>query len=113
MEGLIRLMGTPDEVGGPVNLGNPVEVTMRELAHRILALTGSRSDIIHRPLPADDPVRRCPDISLAHALLDWTPTVSLDDGLARTIDYFADGTSSHRLVPHTGQRPPRSVQRAL
>ncbi len=88
VEGLIRLMDTPDEVTGPVNLGRPQEFTMLELAQAILAQTGSRSPIEHRPLPADDPIQRRPDITLARQLLDWEPTVPLEEGLRRTIEYF-------------------------
>jgi UDP-glucuronate decarboxylase len=88
VEGLIRLMNTPPDVPGPVNLGNPGEFTMLELAERVLALTGSTSAIDHRPLPSDDPVRRRPDISRAQELLGWSPAVALDEGLKRTIDYF-------------------------
>jgi len=90
VEGLIRLMETPDEVTGPVNLGNPVELTVRDLAERIVALCGASRELIeYRPLPQADPARRCPDISLARALLGWQPRVPLEDGLRRTIAYFA------------------------
>ena len=88
IDGMIRMMDTPDEVTGPVNLGNPHEIPVRVLAERILALTGSRSQIVLRPLPVDDPMQRCPDITLARELLGWEPQVALDDGLRRTIDYF-------------------------
>ena len=88
IEGFMRMMGTGNEVTGPVNLGNPHEITVRELAERVVRLTGSRSRIVHRPLPQDDPMQRCPDITLARTLFDWAPTVALDDGLARTIAYF-------------------------
>jgi len=88
VEGLIRLMNTPQERPDPVNLGNPVEVTIRELADRICRLTGSLSARRNMPLPADDPGRRCPDISRARTLLDWSPRVDLDEGLARTVDDF-------------------------
>jgi UDP-glucuronate decarboxylase len=88
VEGLIRLMNTPPDVPGPVNLGNPGEFTMLELAERVLALTGSTSAIAYRPLPSDDPARRRPDISRAQELLGWSPAVALDEGLKRTIDYF-------------------------
>jgi UDP-glucuronate decarboxylase len=88
VEGLIRLMAAPGELTGPVNLGNPGEVTIRELAEKVLSLTGSKSKIERLPLPPDDPMQRCPDISLAAQALDWRPTIPLDDGLARTIDYF-------------------------
>jgi UDP-glucuronate decarboxylase len=86
--GLLRLMDTRDDFTGPVNLGNPVEVSVRQLAERVIALTGSRSKIVYRPLPADDPVQRCPDIEAARAALSWEPQVPLDDGLHATIDYF-------------------------
>ena len=88
VDGLIRLMQTPDEVTGPVNLGNPVEFTIRQLAETVIALTGSSSKIAYRPLPEDDPRQRCPDISLAQNLLAWAPRVQLRDGLMKTIEYF-------------------------
>ncbi len=88
VEGLVRLMAAPDELTGPVNLGNPGEFTIRELAEKVLSLTGSKSKIERLPLPPDDPMQRCPDISLAARALDWRPTIPLDEGLARTIDYF-------------------------
>lgn len=88
VEGFIRLMGTPDEVTGPVNLGNPNEFTIRQLAERVLDLTGSSSKLIFQPLPQDDPRQRQPDISQAMALLDWQPNIMLDEGLKKTISYF-------------------------
>ena len=88
VDGLIRLMDTPDDFTGPVNLGNPVEMTIRELAERIIALTGSSSKLVFRPLPQDDPVQRRPDISLARKALGWEPKIALDEGLKATIDYF-------------------------
>ena len=88
VEGFLRLMATGDEVTGPVNLGNPHEIPVRELATRIVGLTGSSSAITYRPLPQDDPTQRCPDITLARRLLDWEPNVMLDEGLSRTIGYF-------------------------
>src|SRR6185503_6052831 len=88
LEGCVRLMGTPDEVTGPVNLGNPQELTVRELASTILRLTGSSSTLVFKPLPSDDPRRRRPDISLANELLGWRPTASLEAGLMKTIEYF-------------------------
>jgi len=88
IDGLIRLMRSPQDVTGPINLGNPVEFTMLELASRVLDLTGSRSAIEHFPLPADDPVRRLPDIACARELLGWEPTVPLADGLKRTVEFF-------------------------
>ena len=88
VEGFLRLMESPAEVTGPINLGNPGEFTMIELAEQVLKLTGSRSKIIHLPLPQDDPRQRKPDISLARAQLGWEPKVPLAEGLKRTIDYF-------------------------
>ncbi len=89
IDGFLKLMDTSDDVTGPVNMGNPHEIPVRELAERILRITGSRSEIVFRPLPQDDPTQRCPDIGLARRLLGWEPKISLDDGLSRTIDYFA------------------------
>jgi UDP-glucuronate decarboxylase len=88
IEGFLRFMATGDEITGPVNLGNPHEVTVRELAERIIALTGAASRLITAPLPQDDPLQRCPDITSARHLLQWEPSVALDQGLARTIAYF-------------------------
>jgi UDP-glucuronate decarboxylase len=88
IEGFLRLMAAPDHLTGPVNLGNPIETSVAELAELVIALTGSRSPITRRPLPIDDPVQRCPDIAQATALLAWHPTTPLKDGLARTIAYF-------------------------
>ncbi len=88
IEGFLRLMSSDDDITGPVNLGNPHEIPVRELAERVLALTGSPSQIVYHPLPQDDPMQRCPDITRARELLGWTPTVGLDDGLRRTIGYF-------------------------
>ena len=90
IEGFMQLMASAPEFTGPVNLGNPIEVTMRELAERVIRLTGSRSLIVHRPMPVDDPTRRCPDITLARATLGWAPRVSLEQGLARTIAWFSE-----------------------
>ena len=84
----MRLMAAPDHLTGPVNLGNPTETSVAELAELVIALTGSRSSITRRPLPVDDPVQRCPDIAQATALLAWQPATPLKDGLARTIAYF-------------------------
>jgi UDP-glucuronate decarboxylase len=86
--GMIALMETAPEVTGPVNVGNPGEFTIRELATKVIELTGSRSEIIRHPLPADDPKQRQPDISLAKSVLNWSPTIGLEQGLARTIEYF-------------------------
>jgi UDP-glucuronate decarboxylase len=88
VDGLIALMNSSPEVTGPVNLGNPGEFTMLELAKKVLALTGGDSALEHRPLPADDPVRRRPDITRAGELLGWQPTIQLDEGLQHTVKYF-------------------------
>ncbi len=88
VEGLIRLMGTPDNFTGPVNLGNPVEVSVSGLAEKILLMTRSKSRIIYLPLPEDDPRQRRPDITLAKNALAWEPVVDLETGLQRTIEYF-------------------------
>ena len=89
IEGFLRLMASPPQFTGPVNLGNPGEFTIRELAERVIALTGSRVDrSSSSPLPSDDPTQRQPDISLAREMLGWTPQVALEQGLQRTIAYF-------------------------
>jgi UDP-glucuronate decarboxylase len=88
VDGLVRLMATEDAVTGPMNLGNPHEVSVGELAELVLRLTGSRSGMARQALPADDPVQRCPDIGMARQVLGWEPEVALEDGLARTIEYF-------------------------
>jgi UDP-glucuronate decarboxylase len=88
IEGFIRLMGTPDDFTGPVNLGNPGEFTILELATKVIELTGSKSKLIHKPLPIDDPRQRRPDISLAQEKLGWQPTIPLQEGLNKTIAYF-------------------------
>ena len=87
--GIVKLMASGDEVTGPINLGNPTECTILELAERVIAATGSRSRVIRRPLPQDDPKQRCPDITKAKLVLDWEPRIALEEGLRRTIDYFA------------------------
>ena len=99
VDGFVRMMGTDDSVTGPVNLGNPHEIPVRELAERIIGLTNSRSRLVHRPLPQDDPLQRCPDIGLAQRLLGWQPRVALEDGLARTIAYF------EKLLAERGSKP--------
>ncbi len=88
VEAFVRLMNSDDEFIGPVNLGNPGEFTIRELAEKTLAMTGSSSELINLPLPQDDPTQRQPDISLAKEKLGWEPVIKLDEGLAHTIDYF-------------------------
>ena len=99
VEGLVRLMETPSTVTGPVNLGNPAEFTIRELAELVIDLTGSSSTIVFRPLPQDDPQQRCPDITKARELLDWKPSVSLREGLLATISYFDRVLSSNERGP--------------
>ena len=90
VDGLIALMGSPLDVTGPINLGNPGEFTMLELATKVLAFAGSQSTVEHRPLPQDDPVRRKPNIDKAREILGWSPTVPLDEGLRRTVAYFRE-----------------------
>lgn len=90
VDGLIRLMDSPDDVTGPINLGNPGEFTILELAQEVIELTGSSSRIIHLPLPVNDPAQRKPDITLAGELLKWQPTIPLREGLQRTIPHFAE-----------------------
>ena len=90
IEGFLRLMDAADEVTGPVNLGNPDELSVDGLANLVVEMTGTRSRIVKRPLPSDDPVRRCPDISRARELLDWTARVPLREGLRQTIDHFQE-----------------------
>lgn len=88
IEGFVRLMNSPEELTGPVNLGNPGEFTIKELAERVIELTGSSSKLIFQPLPQDDPKQRQPDIQLARSELGWEPNIKLDDGLRKTITYF-------------------------
>jgi UDP-glucuronate decarboxylase len=88
IEGFVRMMASADDVTGPINLGNPKEFTVLELAELVVKLTGSRSQIVRRPLPQDDPKQRQPDIKLAQQILGWQPSVDLKDGLSRTIKYF-------------------------
>jgi UDP-glucuronate decarboxylase len=88
IDGFVRLMATGDDMTGPINLGNPHEIAVKELADRVIRLTNSRSRIVYRDLPQDDPLQRCPDITRARRDLGWEPSVALDDGLARTIAYF-------------------------
>jgi UDP-glucuronate decarboxylase len=91
LEGMVRLMGTDDSVTGPVNVGNPNEFTMLELATKVIDLTGSKSKLIYEALPADDPKQRQPDIRLAGELLNgWKPTIQLEEGLIKTIAYFEE-----------------------
>ncbi|MEO8627243.1 MAG: UDP-glucuronic acid decarboxylase family protein [Betaproteobacteria bacterium] len=90
IDGLVRLMATSTEFTGPINLGNPGEFSMLELAELVINLTGAKSDIVFEALPIDDPMQRCPDIGMANSVLDWQPKVELQDGLKRTIEYFRE-----------------------
>jgi UDP-glucuronate decarboxylase len=85
---MLRAMKTPDDFTGPVNIGNPREFTIRELAEQVIMLTGSKSKLVFLPLPSDDPRQRKPDISHARAVFDWAPTIDLKSGLQKTIAYF-------------------------
>jgi UDP-glucuronate decarboxylase len=98
IDGFLALMASPSAVTGPVNLGNPGEFTIRELAERVIALTGSKSPLVYRPLPSDDPTQRQPDISLAREQLGWTPKVALEQGLQSTVAYF-DALLAGRQTP--------------
>jgi UDP-glucuronate decarboxylase len=101
IDGLIRLMDSPDDFTGPVNLGNPAEATILELAKKVIALTGSSSQIIFKPLPENDPKRRQPDLTLAHEKLGYRPRIGWDEGLAKTVAYFRDqlGLTTQKRVP--------------
>ncbi len=90
IEGMVRMMDGPDEFTGPVNLGNPGEFSIRELAEKVVVMTASRSKIIYKPLPEDDPTRRKPDIGLAREKLDWEPCITIEEGLQPTIEYFRE-----------------------
>ncbi|WP_417824685.1 UDP-glucuronic acid decarboxylase family protein [Thalassospira lucentensis] len=95
LEGFIRLMATDPSVSGPMNLGNPHEITIRELAERVIDMTGAKSKLIFKDLPADDPLQRKPDITFARNTLGWEPTVALETGLGSTIDYFRNLIAQH------------------
>ena len=88
VSGLIKLMDTPDNIVGPINIGNPEEISIKELAQRIVSLTDTSSPVTFKSLPIDDPLQRCPDISLANEILRWQPTISLESGLRKTISFF-------------------------
>ncbi|MCG6876801.1 MAG: SDR family oxidoreductase [Betaproteobacteria bacterium] len=102
--GLERLMATPDDVTGPLNLGNAAEITVRQLADNVITLTGSRSRIEHRPLPEDDPKQRRPDLARAKAALDWAPSTPLEEGLKKTITYFDALLASGQSFPDLSRR---------
>lgn len=89
IEAFVRLMNTSDEITGPINTGNPNEFTIKQLAEKVIELTGSKSEIVYQPLPSDDPLQRQPDISKAKSILAWEPVVQLEEGLQKTIPYFA------------------------
>ncbi|MCC7427039.1 MAG: SDR family oxidoreductase [Alphaproteobacteria bacterium] len=103
VDGMMRFMDTDASEPGPINLGNPAEFTMMELAEAVVRLTGARTEIVHRPLPQDDPKQRCPDITKARRLLGWEPRIQLEEGLKRTIQYFRD------LLDIPEERRPRAV----
>jgi nucleoside-diphosphate-sugar epimerase len=114
VRGMIGLMNSPDSISGPINCGNPNEFTIRDLAEKVIAMTGSGSRIVHRPLPQDDPRQRRPDISQAQELLNWRPTVMLTEGLERTIAYFEKlhSKSRNRARENRSTARPRSSPRS-
>ena len=107
IDGLMRLMATKDQVTGPINIGNPTEFSMLELAGTVIEMTGSRSRVVHRPLPENDPRQRRPDISRAHELLSWSPRTQLKEGLIRTIAYFEN------LLSENGVRAVLAADKSL
>jgi UDP-glucuronate decarboxylase len=113
IDGLVRLMNSPDQVTGPINLGNPVEFSMLQLADEVLALTGSRSRIVHRPLPQDDPRQRQPDISKAQELLDWRPAIRLKEGLGKTIEYFENLLREQGTLQLIGETRPKHLSKVV
>ena len=88
IDAFVRLMDSPDALVGPVNVGNPGEFTILELAEKVVEMTGSRSELVHKPLPSDDPTQRCPNITVAREKLGWEPAIKLEAGLKKTIAYF-------------------------
>jgi UDP-glucuronate decarboxylase len=106
IDGFVRLVATGDDVTGPINLGNPHEIAVSELADRVVRLTGSRSKIVYRELPQDDPLQRCPDIAMARRALQWEPRIALDEGLTRTIAYF------EQMLVDGGERRSGSMDKA-
>jgi len=96
IDGMMRLMATGPDVTGPINIGNPHEIPVRELAERVIRLTGAASKIVFRPLPQDDPMQRCPDIAMARSVLGWEPKVALDDGLGKAAAYFREMLAESR-----------------
>jgi UDP-glucuronate decarboxylase len=104
LNGLIKMMNSPKGFTGPVNMGNPNEFTIKELAEIILDIIGSKSKLIYKPLPQDDPLQRKPDISLAKKELDWEPTIQLREGLVKTINYFDELIKGGKINAYTGNR---------
>jgi UDP-glucuronate decarboxylase len=100
IDGFVKLMAATDDVSGPINLGNPTEISVAELAERVVEMTGSRSILTRRPLPVDDPIQRCPDITEANTVLGWQPKTDLKKGLARTIQYFDELLGEGRELGH-------------
>lgn len=114
VRGLCDIMLVGGELPGPINLGNPCEITILELAHRVIGMTGSRSKMVYRPMPPDDPQRRCPDITRARQLLGWSPQISLDEGLARTVGWFRQLLGREDLaVGLRGEAVKRAEQRKM
>jgi UDP-glucuronate decarboxylase len=110
VDGFVRFMDTPADFTGPVNLGNPVEFTMLELANKVIALTRSRSSIVFKPLPSDDPKQRRPDITLARQSLNWAPATALDQGLLKTIEYFERSLGTARPAEASAKPPAAAAQ---
>ncbi|MEE9422010.1 MAG: GDP-mannose 4,6-dehydratase, partial [Gammaproteobacteria bacterium] len=98
IDAFVLLMNSPDDVTGPVNLGNPGEFTIAELAHLVIEMTGSKSKLVNKELPSDDPKQRCPDITLAKEKLDWEPKVDLQQGLKKTIAYFDNYLKQNKVA---------------
>jgi len=113
IEAMIRAMKTPDDFTGPINIGNPCEFTIRELAEEVIALTGSKSRLVFQPLPSDDPRQRQPDIALARAVLDWAPKIELRSGLERTIAYFRGQTNAGGIGLAAAGSPRLQVRREV
>jgi len=104
IEGFVRLMDSPDDVTGPINIGNPVEFTIKQLAERVIDLTGAKSKLVQRPLPADDPLQRKPNIEKARKILGWEPKIQLDAGLKKTIAYFDALLKTNRAISSVGAK---------